>query len=439
MIPIQFPTREGVTVSVLPANRFKAGMLSVSSVLPITKEGACLFPLLLSVLRRGTEHHPTLADLNRRLDYLWGTGFSMRNYYRGNLHVVGFSADLLDPVYLPSGSEDLLDAVLELMREILFHPVLDPDGLLSARYVESEKELQCDAIRATKNNPRAYASDRCRAILFEGEPCGYPTLGTEAETMAVTREQLTAFWKNWIANLQLDCFYVGAVAPDEVDRRIHAAFRSKEGNPKILGDCGALVRFPKGRGLLSTEPLPVSQSQLLLGLRCGIRLTDEDFYACSVYNEMLGSSPISRLFVYVREKKSLCYSCSSVYHGFTGTFLISCGIKRENRRRAEKEILHQLDVLRRGDFREEELEAAKKSLEHAYRQVEDSPLGLENYFFGRSLAGYRVPLEECRAKIAQVTKADIVRVANCLTLDVVYFLEGTLTGGGEDDDDGMDV
>jgi hypothetical protein len=168
MIPIQFPARDGVKVSVLPANRFKAGMLSVSSVVPITEEGACLFPLLLSVLRRGTEKYPTLADLNRRLDYLWGTGFSIRNYYRGNLQVIGFSADLLDPVYLPSGAEDLLGAVLALIREILYHPVLDPDGLLSARYVESEKELQCDAIRAAKICLEGYTlSD---SILFFMNP-----------------------------------------------------------------------------------------------------------------------------------------------------------------------------------------------------------------------------------------------------------------------------
>ena len=439
MIPIQFPARDGVKVSVLPADRFKAGMLSVSSVVPITEEGACLFPLLLSVLRRGTEKYPTLADLNRRLDYLWGTGFSIRNYYRGNLHVIGFSADLLDPVYLPSGSEDLLGAVLALMREILYHPVLDADGLLSARYVESEKELQCDAIRAAKNNPRAYAADRCRATLFEGQPCGYPTLGTEEQTMAVTRERLTAFWREWLAGLRLDCFYVGATDPDEVDRRIHEVLSPKRQSDPASHGVNALVRFPAGRGLRVEESLPVSQSQLVLGLRCGIGLTDADFYACSVYNEMLGGSPVSRLFVYVREKKSLCYSCGSVYHSFTGTIMVSCGIKKENRDEAESEILRQLEALRRGEFREEELEAAKKALENAHRQVEDSPLGLENYFFGRSLAGYRVPLAECRASLSRVSAEDVVRIARSITVDTVYFLEGTLTGGGEDDDDGMEI
>ena len=167
------------TVWILPTGRFKEGLLSVSSVMPVTPENACLAPLLLSVLRRGTRKYPTLADVNRRLDYLWGTGLSLRSHYRGNLLVLGLSAELLDGRFLPDGGIGLTDGVLELMHEILFCPLLDDDGLLSARYVESEKELQCNAIRAVKNNPRAYAAERARALLYEGEPCGIPHRGAD--------------------------------------------------------------------------------------------------------------------------------------------------------------------------------------------------------------------------------------------------------------------
>ena len=159
--------RVGATgkLMVLSTDRFKSGLLSVSSAMPITPRSACLAPLLLSVLRRGTEKYPTLADINRRLDYLWGTGFSIRSFYRGNCQILGFSAELLDTSYLPEGAEDLTDAALELLEQILFYPVLDGDGLLCERYVESEKEMQIDAIRAAKNNPRGYAMERCRSIL----------------------------------------------------------------------------------------------------------------------------------------------------------------------------------------------------------------------------------------------------------------------------------
>ena len=71
-------------------DRFKTGLFSFLSAMPIDRESACLAPLLLSVLRRGTRHYPTLSAISRRLDWLWGAGFSVRSSYRGNLLIVGF-------------------------------------------------------------------------------------------------------------------------------------------------------------------------------------------------------------------------------------------------------------------------------------------------------------------------------------------------------------
>jgi len=438
MTPKLYTVGEAVRLRVCSSERFKAGMLSVSSVLPIDKKSACLAPLLLSVLRRGTEKYPTLAEINRRLDYLWGTGFSIRSFYRGNLHVLGFAADLLDKSYLPNASEDILEAVLELMREMLFHPLLDEDGLLSARYVESEKELQCDTIRSVKNNPRSYASERCRALLFEGEPYGLTPYGTEEQTMAVTREELTDFWRRWIADFRPDCFYVGPANPSEVCKKLERAFADCTAG--AAAEANGLCSTRKGRGLRAEETLPVSQSWLMVGLRGGARLDGEGYAACVVMNEMLGNSPISRLFVHVRERLSLCYSCSSAYNAHAGTVTVACGINRKNRKRAEREIFRQLDALASGDFRPEELEAAKKALENAYRQVEDSPGGLESFYYGRALMGDPSTLEDCRRRFAEVTAEDVMRAAGALSADVVYFLEGTLADGEVvEDDDGMEI
>ena len=502
------------TVWILPTGRFKEGLLSVSSVMPVTPENACLAPLLLSVLRRGTRKYPTLADVNRRLDYLWGTGLSLRSHYRGNLLVLGLSAELLDGRFLPDGGIGLTDGVLELMHEILFCPLLDDDGLLSARYVESEKELQCNAIRAVKNNPRAYAAERARALLYEGEPCGIPLYGTEEQTMAVTREELTGYWRRWTASLRPDCFYVGPMEAGLLLGKLTRAFGTELGisDGSWTMDAGLAGQMPAGRGAACAtatresaprernagtatgpaadacsgrtaagetggtlaenlfaenavgtpsagnvsagkegpgcpdgvpatvrrvrETLEVSQSQLVIGLRCGVRLGDPDFYACAVMNELLGGSPVSRLFTYVREKLSLCYSCSSGYAALGGTVTVSCGLSAANRGLAEAEIFRQLESIHRGDFTPGELDAARKSLINAYRQLEDSPADLENYYYGRLLAGCRVSLRECREGFAAVTAGEVARAAGRLQTAVIYFLEGTRdAGGGEEDED----
>lgn len=421
------------TLRVCRTDQFKTGMLSVSAVLPIKRERVWMTSLLLSVLRRGTVRYPTLADINGRLDYLYGTELSIRNFYRGDSQIIGFSADILNRTFLPNG-EDLMGGVLEVMREILFSPLLDEEGLLLSRYVESEKKQQCDNIRALKNNPRAYASERCRSALYENEPCGAGVYGTEEEVMAVTPRQLTEHWHALLSNLTLDCFYVGAEPIDEIRQALEKAFAQVpyggplQYAPTVIVRQAAHVRYVN-------EMLPVGQSQLLVGLRTGTVLGDDAFYACAVCNELLGVSPISKLFVNVRERLSLCYFCFSQYNAYKGTVLIQCGLDSRDRDRAEQEIFAQLSAIATGNFSDDELNAAKKSILNAYRQIADSPAAMENFYFGRALANINITPEACSRAFAAVNRYDVMEAAKRMTTDTVYFLDGVLGEKGEESDE----
>lgn len=439
MIPKKFDLGPRMTLSVCATEKFKAGMLSISAVLPIERERVWLTPLLLSVLRRGTEKYPTLAALNRRLDYLFGTELAIRNIYRGDCQIIGFSVELLGSACLPAG-EDLISDVLDVVRQILFCPALDEAGLLSSRYVESEKQHQCDSIRALKNNPRAYASERCRAVLYRNEPCGADPMGAEEEIMAVTPETLTAYWRELIAGISLDCFYVGADSAEPLCASLRQTFAS------VLTDtaparCNTLPHLlPAADEIVRVEEsLPVGQSHLLMGLSTGVGVSDPSYHACAVWNEMLGVSPISRLFVNLRERLSLCYFCTSHYNAYKGAVMLHCGIDGANRERAEEEILNQLDALASGSFGDEELDAAKKSLINAYRQLEDSPAALENFYYGRSLVGISTPVRAFGAAFAEVTREQVIEFARGVRVNAVYFLRGTLDeNGAEDEEDGFD-
>lgn len=425
MAPTVYKVSRGITLRVLGTDRFKAGMLSVSVVLPIDRKKTPLTSLLLSVLRRGTQKYPTLAKLNQRLDYLYGTGLSIRNFYRGDRQIIGFAADLLDASYLPIG-EDLTEGILELIEQMLFCPLLDENGLLLEKYVESEKQVQCDAIRAQKNNPRSYASDRCRELAFANEPAGVPIYGSVAEIEAVTPAELTAHWKHFIQSIAFDCFYVGGVSADAVCSVLkkhlgnHAADVSWAHLPKEFVKQASAVRRHE-------EDLPVLQGQLLLCWRTGTRLDGEDFCSFAVMNELFGLSPVSKLFANVREKLSLCYFCSSHYNAYLGALTVHCGLDPANRDAAEHEIMAQLAAVQKGEFDDRELDAAKRSIQNAYRQLEDSPSALENFYFGRSLMGVATTAEDCRHLLGTVGREEVIRAANALTLDTVYFLNGTLT------------
>ena len=440
MIPNVHRLAPNLTVRACQTKKLKAGMISLSVALPIDRETTYLTSLLLSVLHRGTQRYPTIADLNRRLDYLFGTEMSVRNHYRGDRHVIGISADLLGEEYLPEKNRGhLMEDVLGVMYEVLFHPLLDENGLFQSHYVESEKDLQCDAITALRNSPRAYAIEHCSELLYDREPCGIKIYGTEEQVRGVTSEQLTARWKALLDQLALDFFYVGPETDDTVCRCVERIFAKKLDQRNVKRQSIPVTKIRRADQVRRAEDsLPVSQGQLVMGVRTGIDVTDPDYYACAVANEMLGVSPVSKLFVNVREKHGLCYHCSSHYNMYKGVILITCGLLSENRELAEEEILAQLRALREGAFADEELLAAKKSLENSYRQIEDNPTALESYYQGRALYETHTTLAQCREGFAKVGRDDILRVCSKMTLDTVYFLNGTAAADGEEAEDAAD-
>ena len=445
MIPIELRLSPNLTLRLCQTQKFKTEMLSLSAVLPIAGQKPYMTSLLLSVLLRGTESYPDISSLNRRLDYLFGTELSVRNFYRGDAQVFGLCANVLGKEYLPENiaeRENLLSQVVEIMREVFFSPALDENGLLRANYVESEKQLHCDAIRAKKNHPQGYALDCCRKLMFDNEPCGIPLYGTEEEVMAVTPEELTAHWKTICKNLSLHAFYVGASDADSVVTALASGLHLKDIKAEsICQNVPAIPltdveKLPRRKEKRIDEDLPVHQSALVIGLRTPAAVQNDGFFACAFYNELLGSSsPVSKLFLNVREKLGLCYSCFSTYNAYKAAITICCSLESDRLEEAEKEIRTQLAALAAGDISDEEWQAAQKSMENAYRQLSDSPSATEVYYLGRALAGVPVSPEQGSKRIAALTRDEVIQVAKQMTIDTVFVLHPTAMGEEQNDEE----
>ena len=439
-VPREYELMSGVTLSVYPTDRFKVGLLSLSLLLPLEREQSHIRTLLFSVLRRGNEAYPTLEAINRRLDELYATPYRVRNRELGQYQCLGFSADLLGERYLPEGT-DLLGGVLSMMEQMLFHP-LQVEGLLTERYVDAEKKNTVDAIRSIKNHASAYANAQLLERFYEGAQGGHLLCGTENEVTSVSIDVLTEAWHEMLRTAPIRCFYVGPMAGETVAKRLGEmltdAFEGL-GRPRavlpLVKGCLPMLPARSTPQRFDTEH-PSGQCHLLIGVRTGITCASPEFYAMRMCHEILGLSPISRLFVHVREKHGLCYSCASEYHIEHGDIIIRCGISEQNRELAERAILEQLDVMRRGEFDDAEWNAAKKSLENSYRQVEDSTRSIANFYELRAVLGVDQTPDSCRARFAALTREQVIAAAQHLTVDTILFQRGTDDGDGEEE--GMD-
>lgn len=432
MLPHVYTLSDSITLRTVATDAFKSETISFLLAFPIEADRSPRRTLLFSLLKRGSEKYPTLRALNRRLDELYAAGIEIRNERRGDRHVLGFSAEMLNDRYVPAGSE-VLDGTVELVSQMLLHPRLE-DGHFPRSYVDNEKAQLCDIIRTRLNDPRAYATSRCREIMCEGEPFGLSLIGDEACVQGITDAELMDEYARLLSESSLEVFYVGATPPERVAALVRKHLGAFGGRRTPLPpDCTAAARIPP---IEVCEEAPVSQGKLVMGFRVGARLDGNDFYPMLVANEILGGGPSSKLFLQVRERLGLCYYCSSSYYAAKGLMLVSAGIANERRDEVVREILSQLSALQRGEIAPSEWEGAIGSLTCAYRSAFDSPSAMEDYYYGRFLYGLEAPdpLASVPDKLARVTREDVIRAAATIAPDTVYFLKGTLPEGEEDDE-----
>lgn len=418
-------------VYVYNTDKFKSESFSLYFSTPSEKEKAIEKSLLLSVLKRGTEKYPSQKLLNKRLDELYASILSLKNLRLHSEHLFGLGVDVINSDYTDDG-EDLLASVTDIMIQIMFFPLLDSDGLLLDEYVKSEKKNYVDTVLSQINDPRTYASLRCREETLGDLSEGYRLSEAIEKTETISTECLSELYIKDVRNSKLVAFYVGTKSIDEITDMLKKKMPHRDiaaGNARPI--CFSRLADRKEEKYV-TEARDASQARLSMGINANANWFDSDAYAVMVCNEILGASGISKLMMNVRERLSLCYECSSVYDMKQGVIYINSGIDSENFDMAKKAILDQIEEIKQGLITEEELTAAKKSIINSYRSVFDSPAATERVLLGRIICSLDCDMDNVIRTVGSVDKEAVVRAANKLSLDTVYFLDGRDDGEGRE-------
>lgn len=411
---------EGVYLTYLPARKFKTSLLSAQFVTPLRQETAAAYALLPAVLRRGTVSCPDMGSLSARLDRLYGARIDYTIRKKGENQCVGFVASLIDDSFVPGG-EKLLEPVAGLLGELICDPATERGRFVPA-YFDSEKTNLADAIRSLINDKRDYADARLLREMCAGEPYGVPRLGDEKSLEKLQPKKLYALYSQLISTARLELFYSGSADRRRVEHALLSAFSTLP--RENIRDIAHGADHPARREVLRvTEELDVTQGKLGMGFSCG----SADAPALLMGNTLFGGSSNSKLFLNVREKLSLCYYASSLYHRQKGIITVSSGVEFRDYQRAYDEILAQLAAVQNGELEDWELDGAKSTLLNAYASMEDSQGKLENFYLGQAATGQSETPEMLAEQVRDVTPERIFAAMKTVELDTVYFLRGKET------------
>lgn len=417
MQPIITQLKNDITLLQLTDDRFRTGRLTAVLAVPLRESTAAGYAILPGLLTRCCRRYPTVAALNRRLDSLYGATVQADALRLGQWQVLSFSVSYLRQRYTLS-KEALAAEAAGLLLEMLFEPVLEGDGFRPADFAQ-EQRILTERLQAEINQKRQYARHRCEQLLCPDDPYSVNPCGTPDTVAALTPQSAAEALRTLLATARIHFLYQDDADAAALTAAIEQRFDTLPQRRVVQQHTDNAYRLKESR---QTEAMAVQQAKLVLGLRIAATEPDGPVMAARLMNALLGGCPSSLLFRHVREEKSLCYYCASTYDRLHGVMLIDSGVETADAARTRDEILRQLEAIKAGNFSDEELEAARRSLIQRFAAADETPADREGWYLAQTLYDRYVTPAETAAQLAAVTREEVCSVAQMTHFDTVYLL-----------------
>lgn len=415
---------EGIWISRITDKRFKTNRVSVNFILPLAAGTAARNAILPPLLHKACQDYPDFRRLNQRLGELYGAFLDTEVRKVGSLQVLNFSIRTIDNRYALAG-EDLLFDCAKLLCDLIMRPLL-VDGKFVEENFAVEKQVLMDDIRSKINDKRGYAISRCEEILFAGSALAVDELGDLESAQALTNEDAVQAYREMLRTARVEVMVTGADFSQAAADYVKDSFAALERIPFS----GAQKLAAPVAAEDTVERMDVKQSKMVLGFSAPM-VGEGELSAFRMMTAMYGGTPVSKLFLNVREKLSLCYYCVSRFDRLKGILMVDCGVENQNIEKAREEILRQLADMQKGAFTADEISAAQLSLRNSFTSLTDSLGGIENWYLTQICCGTEFSPEEEAEKIAAVTPEQIQAAAGKLELKAVYVLTGKEEGERE--------
>lgn len=411
--------KNGVDFRFIDAEKFKTNVISVFFNIPMTRGDVTKAALLPSVMKRGTAKHKTMTEISKYLDELYSATLRAGIRSKGDGEVLYFSIEYVRDEFI---GENLTSKIVDLIKEFIFSPLVGENGF-SEEYLKGEKENLKNAIEGLINDKREYVEVKCREAMFPDEGYGLFEAGSVDALEGITAQNLYEFYKHIVGETKVDIFASGAFGDGGIEfikSELGGAFE-----PRNASYAETQIAVPTGMEIANiVEEIPVVQSKLCIGLRCGVEPTSKEYYALMLGGCIFGGSPFSKLFNNVREKLSLAYYATARTERFKSTMFISCGIETDKYQAAYDEILVQYNKMLNGDIEDSEIENSKLYLYNRFNSMKDGLRTMEDYYLSQSIMNNKGEIDDLIRMTEKVTKEEIVDAFHKTKIDTVYFLKG---------------
>ena len=370
--PVQLPTPQSETLTNgltlilnerrgLPVVAASVVLRTGSDANPLDKPGLANFTA--AMLDEGTASRSALqiADQAAQLGASLGTGSSM------------------DATTITGRSlSKNFGALLELMADVTLRPSFPAEEL------DRQRAQRLGQLVQMRDNPSQVAGQVTAMALYgDKHPYGFSEIGTEASVKAITRADLSAFWRqNFVAN-NAALVVAGDISMKELRAMAEKSFGSwQRGTPARPALTNPTSIPPR---VIIVDKPGSPQTQLRVAT-IGAARSSPDFRPLQVMNIALGGLFSSRINMNLREKNGYTYGASSqfTFRRAAGPFQVGSGVRTDVTAPSVSEIFKEIRGMVDNPMDQAELQRAKDSLANslagAFETSADAVANFSNVF-----------------------------------------------------------
>lgn len=401
----------------IKTDRFKTCFLDIIFYNKVNKDAVTKENVFASMIQHSSLKYPKRKFVVEHSEDLYNAQFYSSKARIGNVRLICFSLNFLDPIY---ADKSYLKDVIKFPFEMLFNPNIK-NSEFDERTLKIIKNRVHANIDSVKEAPVRYAIKQAIKNFDKNSPAAIEMEGNIKDLNKINSQNLVDFYNEFLNDYYCDIYLVGNLNMDKMNIMIKELFdndiiKTNKYDYKVKNNVKSKKEI--------IEKDNYDQSTLVCLYDTSKLSEYENYYVMSVFNFIFGNGALNnKLFTTLREKNSLCYSVASYYQRADDLLIIYSGIDAKNKNKAVKLIDKCLKEMQTGKFSDEDVANAIKSLHSSFKEAFNNQNTLISNYFSHNMFNFPL-LNEIIDKIDDVSKKDIVTLANKLKLNLVYMMEG---------------
>src|ERR671936_730390 len=342
------------------------------------------------MLFKGTQRRPTAREISEEIEGIGG--------------VMNAGTDKELTVYWAKVGDHRFAATLDILADSLLNSLLDVQEL------EKERQVILEELAMTEDSPADMVNILIDEVVWPHQPLGRDTGGTPDSVKAIKRADVIRYMEQLYVPQNTVVAIAGNVSDAEVLDRVGEFLGDWQ--PRPFGTWFP-AEIPNDTPRLRLRSKKTEQAHFCLATP-GLSAAHPDRYVLDVLNAVLGEGMSSRLFLEIREKRSLCYDVHSYVNHYldTGSTVVNAGVDPSKLDEALRATIQELLKMADGSVPEKELTKAKEFIKGRLQLRMEDTRAVASWLGGQEVLRREIlTVDEVLEIVDGVTAESLQRVA----------------------------